>query len=213
VEQPCYKCGASVEEGVPFCPQCNAPQIRVIHSELLPEGSFPDPQAPGLQLPAAPSVRELRFPEAWRAAGLGVLAGAIPVIVLFGLPPGVGMIVAGFLSVVFYRRRLTTQRFPVRVGARLGALCGILATGALALSAAIAATVFHQAERMRTGVLDLMQQTMARMPNPPPPQVIDLFKTPAGLVLLGLIFIVVMLGFSALGGVLGAALLGRKDKI
>jgi hypothetical protein len=29
MERPCYRCGANVDEGVSFCPQCNAPQIRV----------------------------------------------------------------------------------------------------------------------------------------------------------------------------------------
>ncbi len=133
-------------------------------------------------------------------------------IVLFGLPPGVGMVVAGFLSVVFYRRRTIAHRFTVAVGARLGALCGLLASGALALGVAVAAAVFHQGERMRTGVLEMMQQSMARMSSPPPPEAIELFKSPAGMALLGLIFVVATLGFATVGGVLGAALLGRKDK-
>lgn len=212
MEQPCYKCGAKVEEGTPFCPQCNAPQIRVISVEPGSDDPVIDSRAIGLELPPVPAVRALRFPEAWRAAGLGILAGAIPVIVLFGLPPGLGMIVAGFLSVLFYRRRTSAHHFPVRVGARLGVLCGILASGALALSAAIAATVFHQAERMRTGVLDLMEQSMARMSSPPPPEVIEFFKSPMGLVMIGLIFVAATLGFAALGGILGAAVLGRKEK-
>jgi hypothetical protein len=38
-----------------------------------------------------------------------------------------------------------------------------------------------------------------------------LFKTPSGIVLLALGFIIAMVIFSALGGVLGAALLRKKD--
>src|SRR5437660_8446862 len=29
VEHPCQKCGTTVEDGRPFCPQCRAPQIHV----------------------------------------------------------------------------------------------------------------------------------------------------------------------------------------
>jgi hypothetical protein len=178
----------------------------------LPEILSEAVAAPHAYVNSVPPARDLRFPEAWWAAGLGVLAGAIPVTVLFGLPPGVGMIVAGFLSVLFYRRRSTTRRFTVGVGARLGVLCGLLASGALAVGVAVAATVFHQGDRMRQGVLDLMDQSFSRMSSPPPPEVAALFKTPAGIALLGVIFVVATLAFSTLGGVLGAAVLSRKDK-
>ncbi len=209
MEQPCYKCGASIEEGVAFCPQCNAPQIRVI----APEPALSQNSPTDIPLTSyVPLARELRFPDAWWAAGLGVMAGAIPVVILFGLPPGLGMMVAGFLSVLFYRRRLTPRGVSIGLGARLGALCGVLASGALALGIAVAATVFHQGERMHKGVLDLMQQSFARLSTPPPPEVVEMFKAPAGIVLLAFVFLFATLLFSTLGGMLGAALLGRKDK-
>jgi hypothetical protein len=210
VEQPCYKCGASVEEGIAFCPQCNAPQIRVVAPEPAEYPTDLRPSAP--YIASAPRARELRFPDAWWAAGLGIMAGAIPVVVLFGLPPGLGMMVAGFLAVLFYRRRLTPRGITVGLGARLGALCGLLASGALAVGIAIAATIFHQGERMHKGVLDLMQQSMARMSTQPPPEVVEMFKTPAGIVLLAFVFLFATLLFATVGGMLGAALLGRKDK-
>ncbi len=208
MEQPCYKCGASVEEGVAFCPQCNAPQIRV----AVPEPALDGEPASDTRLspsyePTAARARELRFPEAWWAAGLGVMAGAIPVVILFGLPPGLGMMVAGFLAVVFYRRRLTPRGVSVGLGARLGALCGLLASAALALGVAVAATVFHQGERMHKGLLDLMQQSWA----PPSPQVIEVLKTPTGIVVLAVVSIFSALLFGTLGGTIGAAILGRKD--
>jgi len=211
VDQPCYQCGVSVAEGVAFCPQCGAPQIRVISFDRAGEISSPDVPANVPYGSSAPRARALRYPEAWWAAGLGVLAGAIPVIVLLGLPPGIGMMVAGFLSVVFYRRRTALTRFTAGLGARLGALCGLLASGGLALSVAVAATVFHQGERMRDGVLNLMQQSMARISSPPPPEVMAMFKTPLGVALLGVALITVTVAFSVLGGLLGAVLLGRRD--
>jgi len=143
---------------------------------------------------------------------LAVMTGAIPVVVLLNLPPAIGMMIAGFLAVLFYRRRLVATGVSVGVGARLGVLCGLLASGALAVSIAIAATVFHQGARMHQGLIELMKQSMARMGNAPPPEVIELLKTPPGVVMIGIFFVVMTLVFSALGGVLGAALLGKKDK-
>lgn len=140
------------------------------------------------------------------------MAGAIPVVILFGLPPGLGMMVAGFLAVLFYRRRLKLRSVTIGLGAKLGALCGILASGVLALGIAVAAIVFHQGERMHKGVLDLMQQSFARLSTPPPPEVVEMFKGPAGIVLLVFVFLFATLLFSTLGGMIGAALLGRKDK-
>ena len=198
-------------EGVAFCPQCGAPQIRVVTLDPTGEVVSNGAPVPTSYVSSAPGARALHFPEAWWAAGLGVLAGAIPVIVLLGLPPGVGMIVAGFLSVLFYRRRTALPRFTVGLGARLGALCGLLASGALALGVAVAATVFHQGQRMRDGVLDVMQQSMARMASPPPPEVMELFKTPVGIFLLGVFFVLATVAFSVLGGLLGAAVLRKRD--
>jgi hypothetical protein len=200
-----------VAEGVAFCSQCGAPQIRVVTLDATGEVVSNGAPVPISYVSSAPRARALHFPEAWWAAGLGVLAGAIPVIVLLGLPPGVGMIVAGFLSVLFYRRRTALPRFTVLLGARLGALCGLLASGALALGAAVAATVFHQGQRMRDGVLDVMQQSMARMASPPPPEVMELFKTPVGIFLLGVFFVLATVAFSVLGGLLGAAVLRKRD--
>lgn len=209
MEQPCHKCGVTVAEGIAFCPQCGAPQIRVIHFDPAAPEVLPDIEQAS-QATAA-RARHLRFPEAWWAAGLGVLAGAIPVIVLLGLPPGIGMMVAGFLSVVFYRRRTALTRFTAGLGARLGALCGLMASGGLALSVAVAATVFHQGERMQEGVLNLMQQSMPHMLGPPPPQVMAMFKTPLGVALFGVGLITMTVAFSVLGGLLGAAVLGRRN--
>ncbi len=121
------------------------------------------------------------------------------------------MMAAGFLAVFFYRR-LAPRRFTVALGARLGALCGLLASGALVLGVAAAATIFHQGARMQKGLLDILQQSWARMSISPPQEAVEMFKTPAGMVLFAFIFLLLTMLFSTLGGMLGAALLGRKDK-
>src|SRR4051812_25940291 len=95
VEHNCYKCNAPVEEGITFCPQCSAPLIRV----SLPEA--PD-------LSPAPSPVGITSGIQWsRALGPTAMAGFIAsILMLFPLGAfGLGMILAGVLSVVFYRWR------------------------------------------------------------------------------------------------------------
>ncbi|MGH9648361.1 MAG: hypothetical protein ACRD4E_16270, partial [Bryobacteraceae bacterium] len=58
MEHPCKKCGAEVEDGTPFCPQCRAPQIHVQLAASLGEPAQSDAAAdtaaapfPGLSRP------------------------------------------------------------------------------------------------------------------------------------------------------------------
>ncbi|MGE0404759.1 MAG: hypothetical protein AB7O65_00550 [Candidatus Korobacteraceae bacterium] len=48
MESTCYRCGAVVDDSVPFCPQCNAPQIRVA---VPAEEDAPDSEPRALQDP------------------------------------------------------------------------------------------------------------------------------------------------------------------
>jgi hypothetical protein len=65
MEQPCYKCGQPVEQGVAFCPHCSAPQIRVVIAEEA---------IAGLALPDAP----LNLPNAVSAQTVPMLAISSP---------------------------------------------------------------------------------------------------------------------------------------
>ena len=71
MEQSCYKCGSVVEEGVPFCPQCSAPQIRVVIAEPVP-APLAFAAATSLQdsevLPASQTVPVLALPMQWSEA-------------------------------------------------------------------------------------------------------------------------------------------------
>src|SRR5208282_4022733 len=103
VEHSCYQCGTSVEDGIPFCRQCNAPQIRVATAEAItPAEMIPENLSPhySTALPAA----SIDWPHALRAAALAGLLAVILVAILrqiFALD----MLTSGFLAVYFYRRR------------------------------------------------------------------------------------------------------------
>src|ERR1700757_2928378 len=106
MEHACYKCAAAVEDGVPFCPQCRAPQIRVARSEatsapppLPPEAEAatppPSPSTTGeMQPPAQPTpvprAGFLLTPHAieWSKAVPGAILGSILGVVLVALLSG-----------------------------------------------------------------------------------------------------------------------------
>jgi len=129
---------------------------------------------------------------------------------------GLGMIAAGVLAVLFYRRRNPGCNLTAGVGARLGALSGALGFTIFAIFTAIEVLVFHSGGELRSALLQAIQQSAARSTDPQAQQIVEYLKSPPGLVLvmsLGLIVMfVIFLFFSTLGGALGAALMRRKDQ-
>jgi hypothetical protein len=215
MENPCYKCGQTVEEGTPFCPHCSAPQIRVAvpetysHSSKLSsqtaytesEQSNPEQAVSSSDLSIA-----IRWPQGLRAAGTaGLIAGlGMTLIGLFGL----WMLAAGFLSVVFYRRRTQGGTLRPGEGARLGALSGGM--GFTLFGLITVPTGFFRA---------MMSEMIVKYAQRSDPQFqaltgswLELLKTPAGVTawLLGLCLF--MIAASAVGGALGSFLLGRRPR-
>ncbi|HXZ41243.1 MAG TPA: zinc ribbon domain-containing protein [Terriglobales bacterium] len=212
MEHACDKCGAAVEDGVPFCQQCNAPQIRV--GESL---------APGVNIPGFPTQAEtyastsaIQWSQALPSAALAGLIAAVLMFIPLGAF-GLGMIAAGVLAVLFYRRRNPVGNLSPGMGARLGAVGGTLGFGIFAIFTAIEVLVFHSGGQLRAALLEAIQQSAARTSDPQAQQILDYLKSPPGLALvmgLGLaVMFVVFLIFSSLGGALAAALLRRKHRL
>jgi len=220
MEQPCYKCGQAVEEGVPFCPHCAAPQIRVIIAEpvLSPAAS----SVASLDSPAAanrPVVPSIAVPTSWSlsaqpcalaaliAAVAMVLKLVVPVIAVFG---------AGFLAVAFYRRRAPETAIRARVGARLGAVCGFFCFGITTILESTAILVLHQSGELRRVMVDAIQQTAARYPDPQFQQTLEFMRSPSGLVFMMVFLLIFALAsfliLGGLGGALGGAVFGRRDR-
>ena len=215
VEHACHKCGASVEDGTPFCPQCSAPQIRV---GVIESGERSRAPAEGATLapdsPAAPLRTAIEWaPALWSA--LVALSAAI-FIILLGTPAGLAMLAAGFLCVLFYRRRCRVALVTPGMGARLGALTGALGFGILAAVLTLAAALGRR-QQLQNALLKALQEYAAHSSDPHVAQVLELSKTPEGFTLLLTLFLamtfVAFLIFSSLGGALGALLLRRKDRM
>ncbi|PYX77953.1 MAG: hypothetical protein DMG66_06430, partial [Acidobacteria bacterium] len=80
----CSQCGAEVEQGVPFCPACRAPQIRVGRSEAEPLVS-PETWPARPEVPAAASPTKPEF-DRRRARRSALVSGGLLVMVML-LPP------------------------------------------------------------------------------------------------------------------------------
>jgi hypothetical protein len=130
--------------------------------------------------------------------------------------PLIAALGAGFLAVAFYRRRNPGIVIQAGPGARLGAISGLFCFGMTAILQAIAAVVLHQGEEIRKFLLDAVQQTAVRYPDPQYQPGLEFLRSPSGLVfMMVFLMIFVFLAFlllGTLGGALGGAVLGRRDK-
>jgi hypothetical protein len=215
VEHPCYKCGASVEDGTPFCARCNAPQIRVAGPEPpAPAGTAPETAIEQYASDAPPQTIALEWPHILPSTGIALLAAIV--IIVISKSTGLGMFAGGFLSVVLYRRRRFAGQLTVGMGARLGALTGVLGFGVVAVTLALW-TAFRSGKEIHDAFLTYMRQNAGQASDPRVQQVLELLKTPEGFTFIMIFSLIVTLVafliFSSLGGALGAFLLYRKGRL
>lgn len=231
MEHPCHGCNTLVEDGVAFCPNCNAPQIRV----PMPE---PEPPLEPLQPPVggAPSTGETGLPPGAAQVSIGrpvlppgapvewsqaipgaALAGAllglcllIPVAAFF-----VWMIAAGALAVILYLRRVPHRALTAGMGARLGALSGLFGFGIFAFLSSLELLLARDNGKVRELLQQILQQSVARNADPAVQASLQRLMTPEGLAFLFTLGMVIFLGafvlFSSIGGALGAWLFRNRN--
>jgi hypothetical protein len=162
----------------------------------------------------SPLTNRIEWSQALPATALaGLIAAVLMMTPLAGF--GLGMLIGGSLSVVFYRRRIPVVHVTPGMGARLGMVTGILGGGIFAALLSIGTMLFHAWDSVRAKLIEVVEQTAARNPDPQAQQALEFFKSPEGIVLLlttALIgTLIAFVIFSGLGGALGAALLRRKE--
>jgi hypothetical protein len=215
MDQSCHKCGQRVEEGVPFCPHCSAPQIRVMVAELPAQPVLAT--EPPSAIPSAQGATVV-LPVEWSAAFRPcILAAVIASILMYsGLYPFIAMISVGFLSVVFYRQRWPGSAIKPAAGVRLGALSGLLGFTISSLFQVVVVVFLHKGAEVRDQLMKVIDQAATRTTDPQAISMLQRFKSGDGLELL-MIFIVIFLLITSillgvLGGALGGALLGRNNR-
>ena len=212
MEHPCHKCNDPVEDGVAYCGHCGAPQIRVVvetrdgsaDSEWQVSAGGATIPRPGRAPTSAIHSATIVWSQALPAVALaGVIAGfGMALVELFG----VWMVAAGFLSIVFYRRRTRGEILRPGVGARLGALTGSVGFATFALIT-VPTGIF------RSMVLERVHQ-LQQSPDPALQGLaqnrLEILKTPAGVIAWLICLLILSLAAASIGGALGGAWLGRR---
>jgi hypothetical protein len=221
MEQSCYKCGQTVEEGIPFCPHCSAPQIRVVIAEPAPPPlAFATATASqdAAVLPASETVPVLALPMQWsQAVKPCALAALVALLLMYlGLHPFVAMFSVGFLAVVFYRQRRPESMIKATTGARLGALSGVLWFAMTSIMEALIVIFLHKGAEFHNALTEKLQQLSSQTSDPQLLAMFARFKTPGGfefLMLMSLVFaFLASIVLGGLGGALGSAVLGRRQR-
>jgi hypothetical protein len=220
MEQPCYKCRQAVEEGVAFCPHCSAPQIRVVIAEPAPPSlAFAAAKSQdSTVLPASQTLPVLALPMQWsqalRPCALAALVASL--LMRMGLNPFVAMFSVGFLAVVFYRQRRREIMIKATAGAGLGALGGLLWFAMSSVLEAMIVILLHKGPELRNELIVRIQQAASQTSDPQVQAVFERLKTQGGLevlMLTGLVFaFLASIVLGGLGGALGGAILGRRDR-
>lgn len=212
MDRHCHRCGAPVEDGVLFCKQCGAPQIRVAIEPTL---------APGPVIEALPerhqdriSLHEPAPPLHWAQASAATVLGGLleALFTLFGL----GIVAGGFLSVALFRRKNPGIVLTRSLGARLGLISGAIGFGIFAVLRSVGLLVLGTGGAMRELVMKQLEQTAAQYPGPEAQQTLQYLRSPEGwalIVAMSTIFtLIAFLVLSMLGGMAGGAVLGKKDR-
>lgn len=197
MERPCYQCGLTVEDILVFCPQCRAPQIRVI-------STMPAPQPMPLRIlrrPAVTSSAAIDWSHAIPSVILAVLIGALLNHADFNGPI---LLLCGALSVVVYGQGNKLTSISRRVGILLGAISGVLATAVTGF--------FHFKDDIQQLAAQAFQMSLAHSPDAATRQTWQdlIAKHPDFLPVMALLVIGIMsLIIASFGGMIGASLVNR----
>jgi len=211
----------AVDDGSPFCPACEAPQITFasrssepevvrLHPETVPPSSLATAAPEGaLYHPTRRSDRVRLLRAAIYAGAIAALLSTIP----WGIPIAIPL--AGILSVRFFRKAAFDLNVPPELGFRLGALSGLVMFGMLVLVSTISIVAQGATVEFRDQVLEMMRHYQAANPDPQTQQIYQYFQTPQGFVAMILLFLllscIIIVVLSGLAGLVSAALSQRRS--
>ena len=165
--------------------------------------------------PVAASTTSVNWSQALRAAGLaGALLG-----ISWVIPPAMylfWMLACGAFGVALYHRRNPQTELTRGVGARIGAVAGVIAFGIFAVMMSLQLLLTRGSGSMRTMLLEAIEKSGAANPDPRSQELIQKLTTPEGLAIMVTFAMVLLffalLGFSAIGGALGSSFFRNKNR-
>ena len=147
----------------------------------------------------------------------GGVAGALSAAPVVSIGCCLWVLAAGAVSVVFYKNRAAVS-VPVGLGARLGAVTGVVASLVSSAFTTLGILVMGSG-KMRDAMRQAMEQSAHRNPDPNAQAMVqrmmEFMTSPGGFALVmtlwfGILFLALM-AFAAGGGALGASLLGKRE--
>jgi hypothetical protein len=217
MQHSCHRCGAPVEDGMPFCRHCNAPQIKVVAAGPTMEDmveSHPELASGPLDLPASPRSRAID----WRSAFPVIFFVAVPA-GLLSFPLNLFFFIwtfgAGALSVSSYRKRTQSWVTP-KMAARLGLISGVVAFAVFLLVSLIALKRPDFGPPLRDQLRGMIERQVAANPNPNAKQVAAMLTSADGmatlLTMVAGMYAFLFILFSVLGAVAGATIFAPKNR-
>lgn len=202
-----------MESGVPFCPHCRAPQIRVSSVEDAPVSTIPVDLSASFQ--PTPQASPVQWSYALTAAAMAGVISAILMNVFFGFF-GIGIAAAGAFAVRLYRQRSGQVSLLPGAGARIGAVSGVFGFGFFCVIAAVGTALFGGGSQVKLALLSGLEQAAARSQDPQAQAALEKLRTPEGLILVlafSLAFVFTLfVALSSLGGALAASMSrGRRQ--
>jgi hypothetical protein len=200
-------CGATLPEDALFCHKCGKRQrgLDIPEPEQI---APPPPLPPPIPAPQFPAIGFHNGPAVRIALLMGVFSVVLALLLGNLRVPawsGPGMVVAGFLAVLLYRRR-TGQRLTILHGAHLGWISGLFGFAIIT----VILTVVVLALSDPTFVAAVREQLKATPGQEAEVnQVLDMVRNPSGIFFALLISFVMFTVLPAFGGALGAKFLDR----
>jgi hypothetical protein len=143
----------------------------------------------------------------------GLIAATLMVFPFAGF--GLGMILAGGLATLFYRRRAPYAGLTPGTGMRLGIITGLIGFGIYTVFLT-GVLVFAGTDKIRTLLLEQIAKSASANSDPQYIKALEYFRTPEGLALILVLtlvtLLVIFLVFSAAGGALGALWVRRRER-
>jgi hypothetical protein len=225
VEHPCHQCHAAIEDGVPFCPKCGAPQIRVVAEDHEPVTDPMPSGTPGEIYPPSPPVygAQQNWQQItalapgridWRmalpgAAMAGIGAGLLTEVPYLSLFSIFWLFLAGGFAVRLYQKRKGTS-VGAKAGAKIGAVAGMFSFAITGISNTMKFVLYPG--KMRESLQKSMQMSLESSTRNADPQsakmlqdIAHALQTPEGLVLMLGITLAMLFVFLLVLGAAGGA--------